>query len=152
MPHSQQVKDAQVLTCLGHDRLIRGDDQHRHVDGRRAREHVTDKPLVPGDIDEVEPHVAKVQVRKAQVDRDASLFFFRQAISVDASECRDQSCLAVVDVPRGAEYQVPFHGCHLAHLRAMAEPISQSATSTTVSPIINSITSYRSRARASLTQ
>jgi hypothetical protein len=51
-----------------------------------------------GNVDKAEI----AQVRESEVDRNAAAFFFFQTIRVDARECADQRCLAVVDVSGGA--------------------------------------------------
>jgi len=51
-----------------------------------------------GDVDKT--YIA--QVGEPEIDRNAAAFFFFQAVGVDARECADQRCLAVVDMSSGA--------------------------------------------------
>src|SRR5690349_7297245 len=41
--------------------------------------------------------------REAEIDGDTARLFFLQPVSVDAGQCLDERCLAVIDVARGAD-------------------------------------------------
>ena len=75
---AEQREDIDVLARLGHDAIVRGDDQEREVDASRAGEHRMDEALVAGDVDEAENIAAgERSVRVAQVDRDAAGLLLR---------------------------------------------------------------------------
>src|SRR5439155_24608921 len=60
--------------------------------------------LVPRHIDEDEHRAVWQRVKSiTEVDGDAALFFFLQAIGVDAGERLDERRLAVVDMASGAD-------------------------------------------------
>src|SRR5208337_5034593 len=52
------------------------------------------------------------QRSEPQVDRDPTLFFGGQTIGVNSCQGADQSCLAVVDMPRSSQDQVALTACH----------------------------------------
>jgi len=70
----------------------------------RAGEHVADEALVAGYVDDAGAGaVGQREVGEAEIDRDAALFFFLEAVGVLAGERLDQRGLAVIDVPGGAD-------------------------------------------------
>ena len=77
--------------------------QERDVDARGAGEHVPDEPLVPRHVDDPEAHVAQVEAREPDVDRDPPRLLLRQTIGVHAGQRPHQRGLAVVDVSGGSE-------------------------------------------------
>ncbi len=60
-----------------------------------------------GDIDQPELKIARFEVRKAQVDRNAPRAFFGQPIGVDARELFDEAGLAVIDVASRTDDDMP---------------------------------------------
>ena len=97
---------------LGHDALIRRDDQQHEINACSPGHHVADKALVPGHIHHA--HAFAVRQRKkgeAQFDGDASALFLIEAVAVDAGQGPDQRGFAVVDVTGGAHYD-----CHVDSL------------------------------------
>ena len=52
--HPEHVEDAQVLLALRHPPFVGGDDEQRDVDGPHSGEHVLDKALVAGHVDETD--------------------------------------------------------------------------------------------------
>jgi hypothetical protein len=109
---AQQPQDLQVLARLGHDRVVRRDDQHGEVEAGRAGQHVADEPLVAGDVDHRQPILAHFQRREAQVDRDPPLLLRRQAIGVHPGEGPHQGGLAVIDVAGGPDHEVAYRFVH----------------------------------------
>ena len=126
----EQIDDVQVLDGLRHDAVVGGHDQHHVVDAAHAGEHVAHEALVAGHVDEAD-HAAGVgfAVSKAQIDRDAALLFFRQAIGVDAGQRFDERCFAVVDMAGGGDDHADFPGVELklAKLRAESRFVVQAA-------------------------
>ena len=96
-----QSQNSQMLRRLRHWPVIGGDHQQHGVDRQHAREHVRQEPFVTRNVDE--PHYRaglQANMREAKIDGHAALFLFRQAIRIDPGQRTDQSCLAVVDMPR----------------------------------------------------
>jgi len=87
-----------MFASLRHNGIVSGDDQHRHVNACRAGDHVSDESFVAWNIDDANLKLARLEVRKAEVDRDSTSLFFGQAIGVDARELAHEARLAVVDV------------------------------------------------------
>lgn len=97
--NAHQVKNGEMLTRLGHDRLVGGNDQQRQVNSADTSQHVLDKVLVPGHIHDADvPTTGKRDPGKAQVDRHLSKLLFAEAIRVDAGQCPHQTRLAVIDM------------------------------------------------------
>src|SRR5271157_4233475 len=65
---------------------------------------------------------AQRQRSEPQVDRDPTLFFGWQTIGVDSCQGADQSCLAVVDMPRRSQDQVALAACHRCLARSSIRP------------------------------
>src|SRR5258705_2725622 len=80
--YSQQATDVEVFASLGHHSFVGRDYQGQHVDAMRACEHVFDKAFMTWNVDEPERDVFKLEISKAQVDRDAASLFFRKAIRI----------------------------------------------------------------------
>ena len=96
-----------MLDGLGHDPLVRRHDEQHEVDAADARQHVADKFLVTGHVDDADiGAVRRLHVRETQFDRDAALLFFFQSVRVDAGQSLDQTGLAVIDVSGRADDNV----------------------------------------------
>ena len=94
-----------MLAGLGHDALVRGDDQHDEVHARRACHHVLDETLVAGHVHNAQALAAgQVHPREAQFDGDAPALLLAQAVAVDAGEGAHQGGLAVINMPGRAQY------------------------------------------------
>jgi hypothetical protein len=92
---------------LGHDPLIRCDHHGHQIDARGASDHVFDEFFVTRNIHDPQVLSAgKVQEGESELDGDAPLFFFFQAVGVDTGNGLDQGGLSVVDMPGGAEYDL----------------------------------------------
>ena len=110
VPDAQQGEDVQMLHGLGHDALVRSDDQQGQVDAPGPGQHVFDEFFVAGHVhDACLGAVRPVQVGKAQVDGDAPALFLRQTVGVDAGKGLDKHGFAVVYVSGGADDDV-LHG------------------------------------------
>ena len=92
-----------MLPRLGHDALVRGDDQQGEVDAADAGEHVLDEAFVARDVDDADLFaVGERQPGEAEVDGQPALLLLPQPVGVDPGQGVDERGLAVVDVARGA--------------------------------------------------
>ena len=82
--NAEQIHDVEMFARLRHDGVVSRDDQHGHVDARRAGDHVPDETFVTGHIDNADLKIAGSEMCKAQVDRDPASPLFGQTIRVDA--------------------------------------------------------------------
>jgi hypothetical protein len=94
-----------MLACLWHHAFISRDYEREQIDAVRSRQHIFDKPLVTGNIDEPDTQIIQLEIGEAEVDRDAASFFFRKTIGIGAGQSAHESALAVIDVTGGADYQ-----------------------------------------------
>ncbi len=110
---AEQTENLQMLARLRHHRVIRRDDQKRQVQPGRAGEHVSNESLVARDINQGESATRQIKRSKSQVDGDAAEFLGGEPIRLDAGQGPHQRRLAVVDVPRRSDHQVPLghHRC-----------------------------------------
>ena len=99
----QQIHDLQVFPSLGHHPVVGCDHQQRHVHPGGAGHHVLDEFLVTRDVDQPELKPVGFPVGKTQVDRNAAGLLFRQPVRIDTGQSPDESGLAVIDVPGGAD-------------------------------------------------
>ena len=105
----QEIADGKVFEGLGHDAFVRGDHEHHDVHAADAGEHVLDQPFVAGDIHDAEAVAArKVKGSEPEVEGDAALLFFLEAVRVRAGEGLDKARFTVVDMSGCAEDDV-FH-------------------------------------------
>jgi hypothetical protein len=88
------------------------DDEQEEVDPRGAGHHRADEALVPRHVDERQPpSVRQLEQGVAEVDRDAAPPLLGQPVGVLTRQRLHEPCLAVVDVPGGADRQ-----CHATTL------------------------------------
>ena len=98
-----------MLTGLGHNALVRGDNKQYKVHANHARNHVVDKLFMARHVYYAHP-VSSGQVKpgKAQVYGYAPALFLLPAVGIAAGEGTYEGGLAVVDMARGA-YDDVFH-------------------------------------------
>src|ERR1700674_1514819 len=107
------MEDVEMLLGLRHHAVVGGDGEEYEVDAVRAGEHVADEALVPGDVDDAGAGiVGKGEVGEAEIDRNAALLFFFEAVGVLAGERFDERGLAVIDMTGGADDGVGDGGGH----------------------------------------
>ena len=98
------MDDIQMLFALRHDAVVRRHREEHEIDAVGAGQHVFDKPLVTGNIDDAcRRPVRQVEVSESQIDRDAALFFFLQAVGILAGQGFNQAGLSVIDMSGGAD-------------------------------------------------
>src|SRR5579863_8223244 len=104
-----QLEDVEVLEGLRPRSIIGGDDQQHAIDRQNPGQHIGEKPLVTGDVDETEfGAVRQYRVSKTEIDRQTAALFFGQAVGVDAGQRPHQSGLAVIDMPGCGEDHLPL--------------------------------------------
>ena len=109
--HTQMLQHGEVLRGLGHDALVRRDDQQRHVDARRAGHHGAHEVLVPRHVHNARyPAGAKLQRREVEIDGDAPAPLLDEPVHRASGERGDQGRLPVVDVPRRPDDHAAFQG------------------------------------------
>ena len=108
-------KDLKVFFGLGHPGVIGGDDEDGEVDGSNAGDHVVDEVGVAGDIDDadlegvVSGRSGEREVSEAELDGDAALLFFGEAVRVSARESLDEGGFSMADVTGGSDNIVAGH-------------------------------------------
>src|SRR6266849_6274068 len=117
----KQAADIEMFASLRLDPFIGGDYEQHQVDAADACKHVAHKALVAGDIDKTQANFAAIgggefEVGEADVDGDATPFFFFEAIGVNAGQGFDEGCFAVIDMSGGADDD----GFHLRQYRRMS--------------------------------
>ncbi len=101
---AEQVEDVEMLLGLRHHAVVGRHGEQHEIDAVGAGEHVADEALVAGDVDDAGAGVVgQGEVGEAEIDRDAALFFFLEAVGVLAGERLDERGLAVIDVAGGAD-------------------------------------------------
>ena len=117
--HAQQAQHGQVFQRLRHGAVVGGHQQQGEVDAAGAGHHGVHQAFVAGHVDEADAlrlrgrrgtAVARRHVQKgiAQLDADAALFLFGQAVGVHAGQRAHQRGLAVVDVARCSDNHLPM--------------------------------------------
>ncbi len=102
----QEVEDREVLARLRHHAFVGGDDQQRQVDAAHAGEHILDKALVAGHVDDAHLTAAgQRQPGETEVDRHPPVLLLLEAVRVDARQGADQRRLPVVNVSRRTDYE-----------------------------------------------
>ncbi len=101
---AEQMEDVEMLLGLRHHAVVGGDGEEHEVDAVGAGEHVADEALVAGDVDDAGAGaVGEGEVGEAEIDRDAALLFFLEAVGVLAGQGFDERGFAVIDVAGGAD-------------------------------------------------
>ena len=106
-----------MLARLRHDGLVCRHVQHHEIHSADARHHVPDEPFVPRHVDERQCDVVFDGVRKSEVDCDAARLLFLKAIGIGARQREHERALAVIDMSRGTDDDVP----HLCERGRVAE-------------------------------
>ena len=97
--NSQQSADIEMLAGLRLNGFVGRDREQHQVDAADAGQHVFDEALVARHVHETQPEIGRqLQVREADIDRNAAPLLLFQAVSVDARECFHERGFAVVDV------------------------------------------------------
>jgi hypothetical protein len=117
---SEVSQNLQMLFSLRHPAVVGSNDQKREIDRADARNHVSNKIFVTGDIDDsdVEPLLVRpgeIQLCEPEVDRDLSLLFLRQPIGVCSCERFYQRTFAVIDMP--GRRQDEMFRCHYSRAK-----------------------------------
>jgi hypothetical protein len=99
----EQPADIEVLASLRHHAFVGGDDEKDEIDTACAGEHVFDESFVPGNVDKSDPDIVDLHLGESEIDRDATLFLFGKAISVDPGKSFHERGLSVIDVPGSAD-------------------------------------------------
>src|SRR5436190_23061842 len=92
-----------MFPCLRHHALVRGDNEHYHINPACACEHILYEPLVPGDINKAKMHAARFEFGETEVDRYAAFLFLGQAVGVGPGQRAYERSFAVVDMPSRAD-------------------------------------------------
>ena len=99
----------QMFAGLGHDALVRSDDQQHKIDARRSGHHVAHKAFMARHIHHAHAlAVGQGEVGEAQFNGNAPALFLRQAVRIGAGERLDQNGFAVIYMARRADDDV-FH-------------------------------------------
>ena len=108
--HDQAVLDAQrgdrvaVVARLRPPALVRGDDEADHRRRAESGEHVAEKALVTGHVDEGDVASGRqCGPGEAEVDGQAAAALLRPAVRFHSGERSHQGALAVVDVAGGGD-------------------------------------------------
>ena len=103
-PDAEQAAYFKVLPCLGHNALVRGDDQHDHVNASRTSHHILHEALMSRDVNDAQSvAISKIQPGKAQLNSDAALFLLAETIAVYAGKRTHERGLAMVDMSCSSE-------------------------------------------------
>ena len=102
--HPQQTHDIKMLFGLGHDPIVGGDRKKNQIDAMRAGQHISNETLMPRHVDNARLRaIGEIQVREAQIDGNAALFFFLEAVGVTTGQDTDQTGLSMVDMSGGSD-------------------------------------------------
>ena len=99
----EEAADVEVFAGLRHHGLVCRNNQHHEVDPTGARQHVLDEALVARDVDERQGRPCDLEVRESQIDGDAALALFFQAIGIGPSQRANERTLPMIDVSRRAD-------------------------------------------------
>src|SRR5262245_28661249 len=98
-----------MLLALRHHAIVSRDRKEHQIDAVGARQHVPDKSLVTGNVDDPGASaIGQGEIRESEIDRDAALLFLLQAVGILARERLDQSGLAMIDMTGGADNRVCY--------------------------------------------
>ena len=105
----EQVEYCRMLDGLGHDAVVRGDDEQGGVDRAHAGEHVADEVDMPRNVYEAKQTIVSVRfislVGEAEIDRQAPFFLLRKRVGIDSGQIAHEQGLAMIDMTRGGNRQ-----------------------------------------------
>ena len=104
--NTEQPANIEMLARLWHHTFIGSDHQHDDIYSMSSGKHVFHKPLVAGNIDKANPHLAQIKISKSEIDSDAATLFFRQTIRIASRERPHKRALAVIDMAGSADDDV----------------------------------------------
>jgi hypothetical protein len=108
---SQQLHDVQMLARLWHHRFVGGNNEHTEVDTGGAGNPGLDEALMSGHVHQTNAIAARqLEIRKSKLNGDAARLLLAQTIRVDAGECLDQFCLAMIDMAGGSNDEMTVSG------------------------------------------
>ena len=108
---AQERQNIHMLDRLRHDAFIGVYDQQHHAQSGQAGDHVLDKSLVAGNVDDAGARaVGQIQIGEAQVNRQAPPLFFLRRIRIDTGQGLYQGRLAMVYVAGRPDDDM---SCHL---------------------------------------
>jgi hypothetical protein len=121
--HAEICQNLQVLFGLLHPSVIGGDDKECEVDRADACDHVANEILMAWNINDACVNLfasrrGQIQFSETKIDCDVSLLFFRQPIGICSSQRFYQCALAMIDVPRGRNDEMPSR--HFAYAARIA--------------------------------
>ena len=90
-----------MFLSLGHDAIVSGDQDQRKVNATGACNHGADQFFMAGHVDKGYGVLAGyLHGRITQLNGDAALFFFRQAVYIHARKRQHQTGFAMVNMTR----------------------------------------------------
>ena len=92
-----------MLAGLRHHAFVGSDYQREQIDAVRTGQHVLDQPFMTGHVNKTQAQITQLEIGKAEVDRNATSFFFRKAVGIDAGQSADEGALAVIDMTCSAD-------------------------------------------------
>ena len=94
LAHVEVAQDVEMLARLRHHAFVGRHHQQQHVHPSRAGQHVVQKPLVPGNVDDAGLQaVVEHESRESEIERHAAQALFDPAVRVGSGQRRDQADL-----------------------------------------------------------
>jgi hypothetical protein len=106
-----------VFSRLRHYTFVCRNHEGNDIDTVRSGQHVLYESFVTGNINETDAHVSQIEVRKAKIDRDAALLFFREPVRITSGKRAHQRALAMIDVTGSADDN-GFHKCPMSKVQS----------------------------------
>ena len=97
--NSEKIQNIHVFSCLWHDSFIRCNYQKYQVHSDNSGNHIVDKFLMSGYIDDPRAVSARqIKIGKPQIDRNSSALFFFPAVCISSGQCFDQCRLTMINM------------------------------------------------------
>ena len=107
MSDAEQSADVEMLPCLRLHGFVSRHHQKHGLDAADARQHIFDKALMAGNINEADRFAARQRrMRETQIDGNAAALFFGQPVCVDAGKRPNQGCFPMIDVPGRSDHNL----------------------------------------------
>ena len=88
---AQQVEKIEMLLGLGHHPIVRGNGKQHQVYALGAGQHIADKTLVTGHINDPDPlAVGQIQIGKAEINGDAPFLFLFEPVGIVPGQSLEQ--------------------------------------------------------------
>ncbi len=101
----EKLKHPEMVLCLKHPSVVKGNNKQRKVNSPGAGNHVPDKPFMPRNINNADCAETRiVHTGKSDIDGHLPLFLFRKPVAVDSGKSPYERGFTMIYMTRCSDY------------------------------------------------